>query len=655
MAERGSVDRAMLFLRKFVSLSIALLVCGTSIFAAELVSAQTQALQERITSFDSWIDVESSGLIKVIETISVVATGDQIKRGIYRDFPTDYTSPSGVRFKVGYTVLDVQRDGQSEPYYTTPQKNGIRLYIGESDVFLASGSYTYTITYQTDRQIGFFDDYDELYWNVTGNGWVFPIDAASATLILPREAIIKQHSIYTGRQGSTASDGEATVVSGSKMLFRTTKSLGPEEGFTIAAAWQKGVVTQPDVQDEAVYFIQDNRLLVLCIFGLMVLLCYYIYVWAKVGRDPEPGVIIPRFNPPEGFTPAAARFVMKMGFDDKSFASALVNLAVKKHLVIENNQGTFTLERSNPSNKNALSKGEKKIAGELFTGSGSITLKQINHKKIRAAISALKKSLQSDFEVLHFERNRKYMIPGIFVTILIILFIFVSSRHNEVALFMSVWLSGWTAGCYVLLVKVINAWKIVSSTVSDWGDKGAAIFITIFSLPFIGGWITGFTVLVSETSIITVVALAVVIAVNILFYHLLKAPTIKGRRVMDKLEGLKMYLAVAEKDRLNLLNPPEKTPELFEKLLPWALALEVEQEWSEQFSDILAQATQEGEYSPSWYNGHHHFSTTSLASSLGSSLGASISSSSTAPGSSSGSGGGGSSGGGGGGGGGGGW
>jgi uncharacterized membrane protein len=132
------------------------------------------------------------------------------------------------------------------------------------------------------------------------------------------------------------------------------------------------------------------------------------------------------------------------------------------------------------------------------------------------------------------------------------------------------------------------------------------------------------------------------------FYQLLKAPTTRGRRVIDKLEGLKMYLSVAEKDRFNLLNTPEKTPELFEKLLPWALALGVEQQWSEQFSDILAQAIREGTYSPSWYSGHHTFSTTSLASSLGASLSVSISSSSTAPGSSSGSGGGGSSGGGGG-------
>lgn len=646
----------MLFLRKFFILLVAFLVCGACIYATGEAFSQTRESMERITSFDSWIDVESSGSVKVIETISVIARGDKIKRGIYRDFPTEYTGRSGGRFKVGFTVLDVQRDGQSEPHYTVQQKNGVRLYIGKSDVFLSPGEYTYTIVYQTDRQIGFFDDYDELYWNVTGNGWDFPIDVATATLNLPREAIIRQHSIYTGAQGSTASAAEATVVSGSTMRFRTLNALGPQEGLTIAAAWQKGVIRQPDLKDEAAYFFHDNRLLVFGIFGVMVLLCYYIFVWARVGKDPEPGAIIPRFKPPEGFTPAAARFVMRMGFDNKSFAAALVNLAVKKYLVIENSQGTFTLERSDPPDEKVLSTGEKQIAAQLFSDSGSITLKQSNHKEIRSAISALKKSLQADFEALHFKRNSKYMIPGIFVTILIIVFIFISSRHNEVALFMSVWLTGWTAGCYALLVKVVNSWKIARSEMSSLGDKGAAGFLSIFSLPFFGGWIAGFSVFVSETSFITVVVLAAVIIVNILFYHLLKAPTISGRRVMDKLEGLKMYLSVAEKDRLNLLNPPEKTPELFEKLLPWALALGVEQEWSEQFSGVLAQAaTEDGKYSPSWYNGHHVFSTASLASSLGSSLSASISSASTAPGSSSGSGGGGSSGGGGGGGGGGGW
>jgi uncharacterized membrane protein len=144
----------------------------------------------------------------------------------------------------------------------------------------------------------------------------------------------------------------------------------------------------------------------------------------------------------------------------------------------------------------------------------------------------------------------------------------------------------------------------------------------------------------------------------VLFYHLLKAPTLRGRKVMDQIEGFKMYLSVAEKDRLNLLNPPEKTPELYERYLPYALALDVENEWGEQFAEVLARAQVDGQpYSPSWYSGRSWdvSRTSGFSDSLGSDFAGAISSSSTAPGSSSGSGGGGSSGGGGGGGGGSGW
>ena len=149
--------------------------------------------------------------------------------------------------------------------------------------------------------------------------------------------------------------------------------------------------------------------------------------------------------------------------------------------------------------------------------------------------------------------------------------------------------------------------------------------------------------------------------INTLFYHLLKAPTLLGRRMMDQIAGFADYLSVAEKDRMNFHNPPERTPELFERFLPYALALGVEQAWSEQFSDVLARAGQaegnrSGHYSPRWYSGRSfdgNFG--NFASDLGSGFSGAIAAASTAPGSSSGSGGGGSSGGGGGGGGGGGW
>ena len=159
-------------------------------------------------------------------------------------------------------------------------------------------------------------------------------------------------------------------------------------------------------------------------------------------------------------------------------------------------------------------------------------------------------------------------------------------------------------------------------------------------------------------SIPTTATLVTMGFLNALFYRLLKAPTQSGRKIMDQIEGFKLYLSVAEKERLNLLNPPEKTPELFERYLPYALALDVENAWSEQFAEVLARAGTESQpYSPVWYSGSSwdSFHTSSFADSLGSSFAGAISSSSTAPGSSSGSGGGGSSGGGGGGGGGSGW
>lgn len=610
---------------------------------------------ERITSFDSRVTIEKNGLLTVIETISVVVEGKQIKRGIYRDFPTKYTNKASRYMRVGFTLLEVQRNEQPEPFHTEQISNGVRIYIGDKNTFLEHGSHTYTIIYRTDRQIGFFFDYDELYWNVTGNDWAFPIDKATATIVLPPGASVLQQSLYTGRQGSTQSNGEVTARLGNQISFQTTIPLAPKEGFTVAVAWPKGIVKEPDIKDKAYFFFRDNMTAAAGVGGLIILLFYYSIAWAGVGKDPDSGAIIPRFEPPEGFTPAAARFVMQMGFDNKAFSSAVVNLAVKNHLTINDDNSTFTLKRTGTKNQKPLSRGEKKIVNKLFSGSNSIKLKQANHKKISKAVSALNKSVQADFETMHFKRNSIYLLPGLVITLLIILAIFLTANQKEAAGFMTIWLSLWSGGCYLLFLNAYNAWRIALSSGSRIADKGAAIFSTLFAMPFLAGLLFGMFSLSTATSFGAVLALMTVLVVNFLFYHLLKAPTLQGRKIMDQLEGLKLYLTVAEKDRLNLLNPPEKTPELFERFLPWALALDVEQQWSEQFSDLLERAGKDGSYSPTWYHSNRPFTSRALASTLGSSLASSISSSSTAPGSSSGSGGGGSSGGGGGGGGGGGW
>jgi uncharacterized membrane protein len=230
-----------------------------------------------------------------------------------------------------------------------------------------------------------------------------------------------------------------------------------------------------------------------------------------------------------------------------------------------------------------------------------------------------------------------------------------------VFLFMCTWLSGWSAGVAMLLLQAFRNWRSVfRSRHSGIFNIGSAIFITLFALPFVGGEVAGIYFLSTATSSAVIIFLLSAIGMNVLFYHLLKAPTRAGRRVLDTIEGFAVFLSATEKDRLAMLNPPEKTPELFERYLPYALALDLEQAWSEQFSDILSAAAAEkggAGYSPIWYSGtaFSALSAGDFASSLGGSFSDAISSSSTAPGSGSGSGGGGSSGGGGGGGGGGGW
>jgi uncharacterized membrane protein len=347
--------------------------------------------------------------------------------------------------------------------------------------------------------------------------------------------------------------------------------------------------------------------------------------------------------------------VMKMGYSDRVFAAAVVNMAVKGFLKIEENYREFTLTKTNSDDSN-LSNGEKKIVKELFGSQNSIKLKQTNHHTLQSAISELKKSLKREFEKLHFLRNSNKMIFGIIISILIFAAVILTSQESGATAFMTLWLSGWTAGTSFLVNNVIKAWK--SAFTTKGSSKGTALATTWFAIPFVGGEFFGLFIFTALTSVLTVLLILIVIFINILFYRLLKAPTILGRRMMDHIEGFKMYLETAEEERLNMMTAPDKTPELYEKFLPYALALDVEVAWTEKFADVLARSSQgDTTYSPAWYSGtsFSQFSTTGFSSNLGSSLSNAISSSSRAPGSSSGSGGGGSSGGGGGGGGGGGW
>ena len=134
---------------------------------------------ERILGFHSDIRIEADGSMQVTETIRVSAEGINIRRGIYREFPTRYRDEFGNNYVVDFTVLDLTRNGRPEPWNAQRRGNGVRVDFGDDNLLSVPAVYEYRLRYRTTRQLGYFPDHDELYWNVTGVGWSFPIDQAS--------------------------------------------------------------------------------------------------------------------------------------------------------------------------------------------------------------------------------------------------------------------------------------------------------------------------------------------------------------------------------------------------------------------------------------------------------------------------------------------
>ena len=667
-------------------------------FAAALflLTHQVRAETERINHYHSDIEVQKDGSLAVTETIQVTAAGRKIKRGIYRDFPTRYKKNWFLHVELPFAVVSVTRDGKPEPFHIENQSNGVRLYIGSKKVFVSPGKHTYEIRYTTNYQLGYFDSHDELYWNVTGNGWEFAIEQVSADVTLPAEAPLAKvtHESYTGREGAQGRNASSTAnQTTGQVNFQATQPLLPHEGLTIVVGFPKGLVRVPAATGRGALYLRGNVTLWVVLGGLLTVLLYYITAWSLVGRDPIGDVIVPRFESPQDLSPACIRYLWRMDYDRTCFTVAVLNMAAKGRLAIKEQDSTFSLSRPYSAAQQKLADGEQAVMKKLLPkgDARSIVLMQANHKKIKKSIEALSDCLAREFDGKLFLKHRKWLVIGWLLSALFVVAASLSSQDRSESMqglvnsrglpdnwwgnlilvgstFLSCCCCPATGMCVWLAKAVPSAWRsartLRRNTQKRLGSYGGAIGLTALAIPFFIGELGMIYFMVLLTSFWMLPLLVGLVAINWIFWRLIKQPTIEGKRIMDEIEGFRMYLGAVEGESLRQLHPPEQTPELFEKYLPYALALGVEHAWADRFTDVLNRAaTEPGDtqgYRPSWYHGTAWQATAAgdFASNLGSSLGGAIASSSTAPGSSSGSsggGGGGSSGGGGGGGGGGGW
>jgi len=552
----------------------------------------------------------------------VRAEGDQIRRGIFRDVSTTFEDAEGNVRRVGFDLLGVTRNGQPEPYFTENYGDYVRIYAGEESLFLPTGEHSYVLTYETDRQVRWFEGKPELYWNVTGNEWAFPIDAATVNVRLPDGVAPVQWTAYTGRFGERGADFRGSVGADGVLAVRTARRLAPGEGLTVVAEIPAGAVAIPSASDNVRYLFLDYREWIIGILGFAAVLGYYLFTWNAVGRDPKGGTIIPLFHPPKGVSPPLASYVYNWGFGSnawKAFTAAALSLAVRGLLVFDQEGKDLTLERTDAKADGvALPPGEKTVLDWVEGRGGRAEINKANGTAVASIGQKFQKSVKTESGGRHFRRNLLYSVLGLAMTVAVVVLIvaFGGLSEAEIGLlggmfFAGVFLSMFIGPIVVSIFQGKSAGALIGSLASLVVVLGLLVY---FLASFLSGIVGGAGTLMS--SLATAVRansfpFALVLAfplLNGLFFYLLRAPTPAGRPVMDELEGFRMYMETAESGRLNIADAPEITADRFEALLPYAVALDVERPWADAFATALARA-HPGEadpishYRPRWRRG----------------------------------------------------
>ncbi len=584
------------------------LLTATSL-AVVLPSACADDVSEKILSFHGDLTVNPDGTMLVRETIRVRSAGEKIKRGIKRDILTRYTDRQGRQYAIWLDVLGVQRDKKLERFRVRSIEGGKRIQTGHWWWGLDPGEYTYTLTYKTHRAIAFFPDHDELYWHVTGNNWNLPVDQASAKVVLPKG--IKKDALlldaFTGLPGSVGTAYRRSLDADGTITFATTRALRPQEGLTILISWPKGFVAEPSQEMRFAYFLRDYRSTIISALGLAVLLLYCLGTWAVLGWLVARQVPTLLYEPPRSLSPALVRCFTRMDLNDaKLLSTAIISMAVKKFLTIREKDGVQSLGRGQAS-ITVLTAEEKTVAEKLFAEAGIVDLTARNRGRIRAALDALKISLQLSLEKIHFRNNRPCLIPALAYSYLLLLYAALAEASDArvLAFFLVTLLTAWSLGAAFLLSQAVIAWKnLAGAEGGRAAAAGGALIASFVAIPVVGIELAGLYALAVTASVPVVVILVAIITCNYLFHRLLKRPDRAGKRLFDKIAGFKMFLAPPQQVLAGAISRSRQTPELFEKFLPYAMALDVEQEWSEQFSTLLAPATPgKPRYTPAWYSG----------------------------------------------------
>lgn len=377
--------------------------CFSLFFFLFLISLSPILAQERIMGFDAKMDIRANGTVSVVETIRY-DFGTEEKHGIYRSIPYVKVNEEGKEYEMKIEEIQVNDEkGVRHNATYSYEGNDIRLKIGDKDRTL-TGEHTYVIIYTLSGALTYFSDHDELYWNVTGNGWDVPIEQASAHVYLPKQ--IKQGKLtavcYTGSYGSSTKNC-SVEVGGDQVFVRTTEPLAAHEGLTMAVSFPQHLVNVLEPQERVPFFttvlgkVVIVFLAIISLFWYLFLPIFLVYRWFKSGRDPKPTIheVSTWFDPPKDtsgrlLTPAETGVLHDESADLRDIQATVIDLARRGYMKIEERKKNDFYLVSKKKADAKLQEFEKTLFLGIFKGKDEVRLKD---KKLAETVDATKKEL----------------------------------------------------------------------------------------------------------------------------------------------------------------------------------------------------------------------------------------------------------------------
>ena len=582
-------------LRQVVRLVLAALcACATS-------RADTPK-ESGISSFRTDVWVKENTTLEVREEITVNSAWKYYRYGFVRGLPIgsedrwdrkyvgEYKRDNGIRVK----ILEVSEDGSPVRYEQGQGWGYSQLRIGEKDAPLAAGEHRYVVRYRVDGALRLDTQRDTLYWNALGHERDVPVAEAILSVHLPAgvpESDIETEPRVGGRGVSNPRRAETLlerVAEAGTVTYRATH-VGPRQSLSVAMSWPAGYLHAPKLG-----FLGADRWLIAAP-GLLFL--YYLVAWLRIGPEPKPRAVVTEYEPPEGLSAAAVRYVVTTGTDGRSFAAVIAELAARGCLRAEPQNEKYKLSRmmSDRATEARLAPEEKRILSMLFEDEPTIELApawdQRNTAQNSRYVFAIQQELSKRLDGLYFTKHAGIIALGVFATFLCALLFAAraSGRDTSGALFFTVW--ALSAGLMIGLLFEMAFWPACKSALRPGGGWikllpgtaaiGAFLWVIVYMLEK----------LAEDVSLGFALMLTGLLLVNLVCGPRLKRRTILGRQTLDHIAGFRLFLEKVEKDRLDKLNSAGEPPELLDDHLSYAIALEVREAWGDHLAQTFMATT----------------------------------------------------------------